>query len=86
MIKELPQQRRLIWLVEDNERSLVLWLGGVLKILYVSSNNFTICYQVALEWEWRFRIEQCNYLRRDVDLNCTITYVHVRVQLKYMYV
>ena len=58
VIKEFPQQRKLIWFIEDNERSLVLWLGGVLKVLYVSSNHLTIRYQVALEWEWRIRIEQ----------------------------
>ena len=55
MIKELPQQRKLIWLIEDNERSLILWLGGVLKVLYVGSNHLTIRYQVALEWETGIR-------------------------------
>ena len=55
VLKESPQQRRFVRFVEDNERPLVLGLWGVLKIFNVSSNNFTICDQVTLEWESEMR-------------------------------
>ena len=49
VVKELSQQRGLVWLVKDDEGALVLWLGGVLKILNVSSNNLSVCDKIALQ-------------------------------------
>ena len=50
VVEEFPQEGGLIRLVENDERTLILRLRGVLKVLHVSSNYLTVRDEVALEW------------------------------------
>lgn len=63
VVEELPQEGGLIWLVKNDERTLVLWLRGVLKVLHVGSNHLSIRDKVALEWNGNGKWGTRNELR-----------------------
>lgn len=49
VVQEPAEQRELIGLVEDHERSLELWLGSVLEIVDVLSYHLPVDNQVTLQ-------------------------------------